>query len=87
MFTGIIESLGEVAEIKAEASNVHFLFSSNISHELKVDQSVSHNGVCLTVTKLQDGQHWVTAIEETLKKSMHPVSGNKIEQMKRTTGF
>lgn len=69
MFTGIIESVGEIEEIKIDGTNKHFLISSNISKELKVDQSVSHNGVCLTVTKLVDGKHWVTAVDETLKKS------------------
>lgn len=69
MFTGIIETLGTVSEIKAEGSNSHIGIKSSISHELKVDQSVSHNGVCLTVTKIENGIHWVTAIDETLKKS------------------
>jgi riboflavin synthase len=69
MFTGIIESLGEVARIVEEGTNKHFLFESSISNELKIDQSVSHNGVCLTVTKVIDNQHWVTAIDETLQKS------------------
>ena len=48
---------------------MHFAISSSISDELKIDQSVSHNGVCLTVTKVEDGKHWVTAIDETMKKS------------------
>ncbi|QSE96906.1 riboflavin synthase [Fulvivirga lutea] len=69
MFTGIIETLGRVKGIETEGSNRHFEIESSISNELKVDQSVSHNGVCLTVTKVQDGKHWVTAIDETLKKS------------------
>ena len=69
MFTGIIESLGEVVEIKADGSNKHFCFSSPISHELKTDQSLAHNGVCLTVTQAGEGRHWVTAVDETLKKS------------------
>lgn len=69
MFTGIIESLGKVVEITAEGTNKHFCFASPISSELKVDQSLSHNGVCLTVTKVSDGKHWVTAVDETLKKS------------------
>jgi riboflavin synthase len=69
MFTGIIEVLGEVFEIKNEGTNRHFKIGSSISSELKVDQSISHNGVCLTVTKVSAGMHWVTAIEETLKKS------------------
>ena len=69
MFTGIIESLGEVKKIRQEGSNVHFSIASGISSELKIDQSVSHNGVCLTVVNLQDNIHTVTAIEETLKRS------------------
>ena len=69
MFTGIIETLGTVSEIKTEGSNNHIGTKSSISHELKVDQSVSHNGVCLTVTRIEKDIHWVTAIDETLKKS------------------
>jgi len=69
MFTGIIESLGKVAAIEREGSNVHFTISSSISSELKIDQSVSHNGVCLTVVSLSENTHTVTAIEETLIRS------------------
>lgn len=69
MFTGIIESEGRIEKVKAEGTNKHFLVTSAISKELKVDQSVSHDGVCLTVTKIEDGAHWVTAIAETLQKS------------------
>jgi riboflavin synthase len=69
MFTGIIEATGKVVEIKTERTNKSFCFESPISHELKVDQSVSHNGVCLTITKVEDNKHWVTAIDETLSKS------------------
>lgn len=69
MFTGIIESAGTVGEIKTEGANKHFLITSSIASELKVDQSISHNGVCLTVTQLADGGYWVTAIEETLQRS------------------
>lgn len=69
MFTGIIETLGTVREINIEGANRNFCFESNISAELKVDQSVSHNGVCLTVTRIDKNKHWVTAIEETLQKS------------------
>ena len=69
MFTGIIETLATVEQIQTEHTNVHFTFSSSITHELKIDQSVSHNGVCLTVVKI-DGHHYtVTAIEETLQKT------------------
>jgi riboflavin synthase len=69
MFTGIIESLGVVKEIDTEGSNKHFLFESDISDSLKIDQSVSHNGVCLTVTEVGAKTHTVTAIQETLLKS------------------
>lgn len=69
MFTGIIEVLGSVSTIENEGTNRHYKIDSSISHELKVDQSVSHNGVCLTVTKVSGSSHWVTAIDETLRKS------------------
>jgi len=69
MFTGIIESLGEVKNIHQEGSNVHFNLASDISSALKIDQSVSHNGVCLTVVGIQGNVHTVTAVEETLKRS------------------
>lgn len=69
MFTGIVESVGIVLEIISEKSNKHFRVESPISVELKVDQSVSHNGVCLTVTKVEGSAHWVNAIDETLQKS------------------
>ena len=69
MFTGIIETIGEVLEIRKEGTNAHIKISSNIANELRVDQSISHNGVCLTVTKVEDSHYWVTAIDETLLKS------------------
>ncbi|RLJ79783.1 riboflavin synthase [Pedobacter alluvionis] len=69
MFTGIIETLGKVTAIKNDHTNIHFTVSSAISHELKIDQSVAHNGVCLTVVALNDGTHTVTAIDETLNKT------------------
>jgi len=69
MFTGIIETLGKVSGLRHEQGNLHITISSYISHELKIDQSVAHNGVCLTVISLADGTHTVTAIEETLNKS------------------
>ncbi|HEY0669309.1 MAG TPA: riboflavin synthase [Sphingobacteriaceae bacterium] len=69
MFTGIIEALGKVINIRKEGSNIHFTIESPISHELKIDQSVSHSGVCLTVVNVSDGSHTVTAIDETLQKS------------------
>lgn len=69
MFTGIIETLGEILDIKKEGDNIHFEIKSSLTPELKVDQSIAHNGVCLTVTALEEEQYWVTAIEETLQKS------------------
>ena len=69
MFTGIIETLANVESIEKEQSNVHFIFSSSITHELKIDQSVAHNGVCLTVVKLNNLNYTVTAIDETLQKT------------------
>lgn len=69
MFTGIIETLAKVEKIEKENSNVHFTFSSAITHELKIDQSVAHNGACLTVVKIEGNNYTVTAIDETLKKT------------------
>jgi riboflavin synthase len=69
MFTGIIETLGRVSDLRREGGNLHITVASTISSELKIDQSVAHNGVCLTVVALQDGVHTVTAIEETLNKT------------------
>ncbi|WP_316783033.1 riboflavin synthase [Pedobacter frigiditerrae] len=69
MFTGIIETLGEVKNIVKEGTNIHFTVNSAICAELKIDQSVAHNGVCLTVVSLSDNAHTVTAIEETLNKT------------------
>jgi riboflavin synthase len=69
MFTGIIETLGKVVELRYELGNLHITVESSIAAELKIDQSVAHNGVCLTVVALADGRHTVTAIEETLNKT------------------
>ena len=69
MFTGIIECTGKVVSIAQKGSNLSFWISSPVSGELKIDQSVSHNGVCLTVESLADNSHLVTAIEETLSKT------------------
>lgn len=69
MFTGIIEAFGIVRSIRQEGSNKHFLIESSISSQLKVDQSLSHDGVCLTVIKVEGNTHTVTAIDETLQKS------------------
>ena len=69
MFTGIIETLGKVQEIKSSGTNLEFRIQSKVSHELKIDQSISHNGVCLTVTELNDNWHEVTAVKQTLDLS------------------
>ncbi len=69
MFTGIIETLGTVTAIRKDLHNVHYTVDSKISNALKIDQSVAHNGVCLTVVALDGNSHTVTAIEETLNKT------------------
>jgi riboflavin synthase len=69
MFTGIIESLGKIHSIDTNGTNKTFWVESSLTSELKVDQSLSHNGVCLTVEELKDNLHRVTAIEETLEKT------------------
>ena len=69
MFTGIIEGLGEVVAIQKEGENTHFSLKSSITNELKVDQSLAHNGVCLTVVAIDGDVYTVTAIKETLDKS------------------
>jgi len=69
MFTGIIETLGTVESLVAEGDNVHLTIRSELSHQLRVDQSLSHNGVCLTVIRVAEDTHTVTAIRETLHRS------------------
>ena len=69
MFTGIIEAMGRLASLQQDGSNIHFIFESPIAHELKVDQSLSHNGVCLTVERITGAQYQVTAVAETLAKT------------------
>ncbi|TVZ56636.1 riboflavin synthase alpha chain [Lutibacter sp. Hel_I_33_5] len=69
MFTGIIEVLGKVVEITKEKENLHLTIESNITPELKIDQSVAHNGVCLTVVNINKNQYTVTAIKETIDKT------------------
>lgn len=69
MFTGIIEDLGKVIKIESEGTNLHFWVQSSFTNELKIDQSVAHNGVCLTVVEISNDQYKVTAIDETLKKT------------------
>jgi riboflavin synthase len=69
MFTGIVETVANVAAITREGSNIHFRMASSIAPELKPDQSVAHNGVCLTVTAVQGDTYDVTAVQETLQKT------------------
>ena len=69
MFTGIIEHIGEVVSLEREQDNLHISMRTPITSELKIDQSVAHNGVCLTVVAIQDDVYTVTAIKETLDKS------------------
>tara|TARA_R110002020_G_scaffold114593_2_gene263414 strand:- start:29845 stop:30438 length:594 start_codon:yes stop_codon:yes gene_type:complete len=69
MFTGIIETLGRVGHLKKEGGNLHITVRSPLAQELKIDQSVSHNGVCLTVVSVTETEYTVTAIAETLQKT------------------
>lgn len=69
MFTGIIETIGEVIGLKSEQNNLHLQIKSNITNQLKIDQSVAHNGVCLTVVNIENDVYTVTAVEETLRKT------------------
>lgn len=69
MFTGIIEALGKVEKIEQEGTNFHFTINAPLTSELKIDQSLAHNGVCLTVIAIDGDKYVVTAIEETLKRS------------------
>ena len=69
MFTGIIETLGQIQEIKKDKDNLHITIASSITNELKIDQSVAHNGICLTVVNINQDQYTVTAIDETIKKT------------------
>ena len=69
MFTGIIEGLGELKKIEKEGDNIHFTFSCDFTNELKIDQSLAHNGVCLTVVGIHENEYTVTAIKETLQKT------------------
>lgn len=69
MFTGIIEDLGQLQRIEHEGDNIHFTFTCGFVHELKIDQSLAHNGVCLTIVAINDNTYTVTAIKETLEKT------------------
>ena len=80
MFTGIIETLGIVEAVEREQDNIHYTISAALTNELKIDQSVAHNGVCLTVVGLTENRYTVTAIQETLDKTnlQHLKPGNKV---------
>ena len=69
MITGIIEAFGTITQLEKEGENVHISLKSNLTSELKIDQSVAHNGVCLTVVKIEDEIYTVTAIKETIEKT------------------
>lgn len=69
MFTGIIETLGTIEEIRSDNDNLHVTVRTTLAQELKIDQSISHNGICLTVVSIQDNQYTVTAIRETIEKT------------------
>ncbi|MCG2610202.1 riboflavin synthase [Flavobacterium sp. SM15] len=69
MFTGIIETLGTIKSIEKENENIHVTINSSITEELKIDQSVAHNGICLTVVKIENNNYTVTAIKETIEKT------------------
>ena len=70
MFTGIIETLGIIKEIEKDQENLHLTVESEITHELKIDHSVAHNGICLTVIKIENKNYTVTAIKETIDKTV-----------------
>ena len=69
MFTGIIETIGIIKEIQKDNDNLHIIVSSEITNELKIDQSVAHNGVCLTIVGINNDEYTVTAIRETIEKT------------------
>jgi riboflavin synthase len=80
MFTGIIECLGKVKQIVREKDNLHLTFQSDFTNELKIDQSVAHNGICLTVVHILNDEYTVTAIKETIDKTAigNLVIGDKV---------
>ena len=80
MFTGIIEEIAEVVSLQKEKGNIHVTLKSNITHELKIDQSIAHDGVCLTVVDIEEECYTVTAISETLQKTnfLYLKSGSKV---------
>ncbi|MDR2285155.1 MAG: riboflavin synthase [Sphingobacterium sp.] len=86
MFTGIIETLGTVTKIEREQTNLHIYIHSDLSSQFKIDQSVSHNGVCLTVVGIDGDIHKVTAIDETLQKtSLNSLEEGQLINIERCT--
>ena len=84
MFTGIVETLGEVVAIEKEQENIHFTIKSNITSQLKIDQSIAHNGVCLTVVSINNDNYVVTAIKETLlKTNLQNLSKHEVVNLER----
>ena len=84
MFTGIIEKTGVIKEILSQGTNKSYWISSALAPDLKIDQSLSHNGVCLTVEEIKDGMHRVTAIEETISKTnLSSWTNNSIVNLER----
>lgn len=84
MFTGIIETLGVIKSIVKDQENVHFTIGSDITNELKIDQSVAHNGVCLTVVDINHKEYVVTAIKETLDKTnLHSICEGDMINLER----
>lgn len=69
MFTGIVESQGRIVKVRQEGANCHFQVSSDFSASLQADQSVNHDGICLTVTRVDANGHWVTAVDETMQRT------------------
>lgn len=88
MFTGIIEGVGEVLKVEYELTNVHFTIKSSFTDELKIDQSVAHNGVCLTVVDIDNDSYKVTAIQETLNKTnLSALSEGNLVNLERCLQF
>ena len=87
MFTGIVEEVGTVHEVRCSGGNIDLVIGARMTPQLRVDQSVSHNGVCLTVVQVDDGSYRVTAIEETLLRSnlgsLQPGDGVNLERCLR----
>ena len=88
MFTGIVEKVGRVVAIENNMTNVHFWVECDFTNELKIDQSVAHNGVCLTVVEIKDNQYKVTAIQETLNKTnLSDLKENDLVNLERCLQF